>query len=182
MRSVRNQIGAPLLGPLQRGRDRPAPPCLAHLRRAGEPHPTRVALEGEAGPCAASEIRSELLYWVPCNEDEIDPHRHVSLIYDGRESLTQRVWRLKGKQAHAQRPKSRLLRVVSNVVVERVTGDEIEVSSAFVLGDVRNAVQTVYFGRTAHTLTRRDGVLRMKRKKVMLLNNDAPLGNLTFLL
>jgi len=124
----------------------------------------------------------ELLYWVPCNEDEIDPHRHVSLIYDGRESLTQRVWRLKGKQAHAQRPKSRLLRVVSNVVVERVTGDEIEVSSAFVLGDVRNAVQTVYFGRTAHTLTRRDGVLRMKRKKVMLLNNDAPLGNLTFLL
>src|SRR5579875_307360 len=100
----------------------------------------------------------ELLYWVPCNEDEIDPSRHVSLIYDGRESLTQRVWRLKGKQAHAQRPKSRLL------------------------GDVRNAVQTVYFGRTAHTLTRRDGVLRMKRKKVMLLNNDAPLGNLTFLL
>jgi 3-phenylpropionate/cinnamic acid dioxygenase small subunit len=124
----------------------------------------------------------ELVYWVPCNEDDFDPGKHVSLIYDGRESLTERVWRLKGKQAHAQRPKSKLLRTVSNVVVEEVAGDEISVSSAFVLGEVRNAVQTIYLGRNLHALVRRGGGLRMRRKKVMLLNNDAPLGNLTFLL
>lgn len=124
----------------------------------------------------------DLVYWVPCNEDEINPGRHVSLIYDGRESLTERIWRLKGKQAHAQRPKSKLQRVVSNVVLERDEGGEVVVSSAFVLGEVRNAVQTVYLGRNVHTLSRRDGALRMKQKKVMLLNNDAPIGNLTFLL
>lgn len=124
----------------------------------------------------------ELVYWVPCNEDDFDPGRHVSLIYDGRESLTERLWRLKGKQAHAQRPKSKLVRTVSNVAVEESDGNTIVVSSAFVLGELRNGAQTIYLGRNLHTLVRRDRSLRLKQKKVMLLNNDASLGNLTFLL
>lgn len=124
----------------------------------------------------------ELVYWIPCNEDDFDPGRHVSLIYDGRDGLTERLWRLKGKQAHAQRPKSKLLRTVSNIVIEQDDGGTLVVSSAFVLGEVRNGVQSIYLGRNLHTLVRRGEALRMKQKKVMLLNNDAPLGNLTFLL
>jgi 3-phenylpropionate/cinnamic acid dioxygenase small subunit len=123
----------------------------------------------------------DLVYWVPSNEDEFDPRRHVSMIYDNRVSLSERIWRLKGKQAHAQRPKSKLVRTVSNITLERAD-EEIVVSSVFVLGEVRNAAQTMYLGRTIHTLTRHDGALRMKQKRVMLLNNDAPIGNLTFLL
>ena len=34
------------------------------------------------------------LYWVPCNDDDIDPARHVSIIYDDRARIQQRVERL----------------------------------------------------------------------------------------
>src|SRR5581483_7317320 len=57
----------------------------------------------------------EALYWVPCNADQIDPERQVSLIYEHREQIEDRLFRLKGRHAHAQRPKSRLMRVVSNI-------------------------------------------------------------------
>ena len=34
------------------------------------------------------------VYWVPCNDDDIDPKRHVSIIYDDRERLEQGIDRL----------------------------------------------------------------------------------------
>jgi len=37
---------------------------------------------------------SDTLYWVPCNDDDIDPRRQVSIIYDDHDRLVQRVERL----------------------------------------------------------------------------------------
>ena len=34
---------------------------------------------------------SDTLYWVPCNDDDIDPRRHVSINYDDHDRLLQRV-------------------------------------------------------------------------------------------
>ncbi len=50
----------------------------------------------------------EALYWVPCNEDDTDPERQVSIIYDDRGRLGERVARLKSGAAWAQEPKSRM--------------------------------------------------------------------------
>ena len=33
---------------------------------------------------------SDTLYWVPCNDDDIDPRRQVSIIYDDHDRLMQR--------------------------------------------------------------------------------------------
>jgi 3-phenylpropionate/cinnamic acid dioxygenase small subunit len=110
----------------------------------------------------------QLRYWVPCNQYEINPSREVSLIFDDRERLEDRLARLKGRHAHAQRPRSRLMRVISNVEVESGGDETLKASSQFVLGEVRLDRQVVLFGRSFHTI-------------VHLLNNDTPMGNVTFL-
>ena len=125
----------------------------------------------------------DLLYWVPCNQDEVDPRRQISLIYDDRPALEERLYRLGTRYAHSQRPESALSRVVSNIVYD---GYEPErggaVTSRFVIGEERRERQTVWMGRSRHVLVRQDGQLRMKEKKVWLINNDSPMGNLTFIL
>lgn len=124
----------------------------------------------------------DALYWVPANEDEFDPTRHVSIIYDDLEKIETRLFRLKGKRAHAQQPRSRLARVVSNIRLEPADKrDEIVATANFVLGDVRLNRQEIWMGRVRYLLRRVDGRLKMVQKKVMLLGNDMPVGNLTFI-
>jgi len=124
----------------------------------------------------------ELRYWVPCNADDIDPARQVSLIYDNRGQLEDRLYRLKGRHAHAQRPRSRLMRAISNVIVESADSEIVKARSQFVLGEVRLDRQIVWLGRSLHTLVRRGDNFMIREKTVLLLNNDAPMGNLTFLI
>ena len=121
------------------------------------------------------------LYWLPCNGDDIDPEREVSLIYENHEGIKERVMRLKSKFAHTQSPRTRLLRVVSSICLEHVTDSEICGSSVFVLGAARIAEQETWFGKTHHTLIRTDDGLKISRKKVFVLNNDMPMQNMTFL-
>jgi len=121
------------------------------------------------------------LYWVPCNADDTDPTKRISLIYDRREQIEQRIRRLEGRHAHAQDPRSRLTRVISNVRIHEASGAEVVAASNFVLGELRMDSQVMWFGRNLHTLTRHGDGFRMKQKKVMLLNNDSPMGNLQFL-
>jgi benzoate/toluate 1,2-dioxygenase beta subunit len=60
--------------------------------------------------------------------------------------------------------------------------EEMTVESSFVLVEVRRGDKNVYAGRTIHRL-RPDGAgLRIVSKKVVLVDNDQYLGNLTFLL
>jgi 3-phenylpropionate/cinnamic acid dioxygenase small subunit len=122
------------------------------------------------------------IYWVPCNTEDASPERSVSLIYENRRQIEDRIFRLKGRHAHAQSPRSRLLRVVSNVVIESVSERLWTVQSNFVLGEVRSDRQETLFGRNRHVLDVEDGNLLIREKKVFLVNNDVPMNNLTFLI
>jgi len=123
-------------------------------------------------------------YWVPSNDEDGDPRQTVSVIYDDRERLEERVFRLTNPGAHSQDPPSRMRRVVSNVEIEW-DGDsesDIRVHSAYVLVENRRAVQDVYAAKVEHLLAQSGGDLRIRTKKVVLTAIDDPLGNLTFLL
>lgn len=124
----------------------------------------------------------ECTYWVPCNDQGTDPSAKVSLIYAGRLQLEDRVWRLNGLHAHTQRPKSRLQRVVSNVELERVDDSEIVVHSAFTLCEVRKGESNLWFGRNTYVLLRAGDGFVIKSKKVVLVNDDVPMPNLTFII
>lgn len=126
---------------------------------------------------------SELLYWVPANSDDVDPGRKVSLIYDDRKRLEDRLFRLGTAFAHAQRPRSRLLRTVSNIdLLDYDSEHGGTVQSHFLIGELRRDEETWWIGRARHLLVRQDGHLRMKEKHVFLLRNGATVRNLTFVI
>jgi benzoate/toluate 1,2-dioxygenase beta subunit len=125
----------------------------------------------------------DALYWLPANLDDYDPHQHISIIYDDRERLQDRVDRLKSGAAWAQEPRSRVRRVVSNIEIDPpAENGEITASSNFVLGDLRRGMQIVYFARQIHRLRPSPEGLRLAYKKVMLLNNNEPIHNLSFII
>lgn len=125
----------------------------------------------------------EALYWVPCNADDIDPVQSISIYYDDRVRLEERLTRLKSGAAHAQEPKSRLLRLISNVEIgEEAANGDITVYANFHLTELRRSRQRLLAGRTIHQLRPANGSFKIVLKKVMLLNNDEVIDNLTFLI
>lgn len=126
-------------------------------------------------------VRDDARYWLPCNHEDVDPASQVSLVYEDFNGIEERILRLKSKFAHTQSPKARLLRVVSNVFLESVTENEMVGTSTFSLGSVRIDHEASWFGRSRHQLVRVDGQWKIKHKKVFMLNNDAPMSNMTFL-
>jgi 3-phenylpropionate/cinnamic acid dioxygenase small subunit len=122
------------------------------------------------------------LYWVPSNRDEIDPRREISLIYDDWVRLQLRIARLKSGFAHAQEPKSRMRRLISNIEIEESVDAEIVAHSNFMLAELRRGKQDLFAGRSTHRLLPENGSFKMVSKKVLLINNDEPIDNLTFLI
>lgn len=123
----------------------------------------------------------DALYWAPCNRYDIDPNTEVSLIYDDKARMNDRVWRLRSGLAYSQEPPSRLRHMLSNVEILASDGDTVSVSSNFAIFEVRKSVQKAFAGRVEHRLRREDGGWKIAFKKVELLNNDDPIDNLTFL-
>jgi benzoate/toluate 1,2-dioxygenase beta subunit len=124
----------------------------------------------------------DAVYWVPCNEDDIDPATQVSIIYDDRTGIATRVSRLTSGLAHMHDPKPRMTRVISNVLVLDENDQELTVLSNFVLIELRRHIQNIWAGRTTHRLRRDGGEPRIAYKKVCLFNNDEELPNLSFLI
>ncbi len=124
----------------------------------------------------------DAVYWVPSNNDELDPMESVSIIYDDRRRISDRIDRLKSGMAYAQKPPSRMRRVVSNLEVEEGENDEVTVYSNFVLTEIRRGVRNIWSGRTVHRLRMEKGDLKMGFKKVLLLENDAEIPSLVFLI
>lgn len=130
------------------------------------------------------------LYWLPI--DDSDPtERNTSLIYDGDVRRRERVYRLTSTPLPSQNPPSRTVHVVSNVQVEEsggVTG--VRVRSTQVVFELRTGdhtqrglgTQNVFAGHCTHDLVDVEGQWRIALKKLVLLNRDAAVPNLTFML
>jgi 3-phenylpropionate/cinnamic acid dioxygenase small subunit len=124
----------------------------------------------------------DTLYWVPCNSDDIDPRRQVSLIYDDRVRLVQRVERLMSGSVLAQQPLPRMRRVVSNIEVDVPDGTDIAVASNFILATARAGRQELWAGRALHRLRLQGESVKIVTKKVLLNNSDQEIPLLQFLI
>lgn len=124
----------------------------------------------------------DAIYWVPCNEDDYDPTRHVSIIYDDHDRLQERVFRLNSEAAHSQDPPSRLCRIVANEQVSLNCDNQVQVRANMILVEVRSGEKNVYGARLEYTLAFDGDALKIRKRKVILLDNNEPLGNLTFIL
>ena len=123
----------------------------------------------------------DALYWAPCNEEDVDPARELSLIYERRSGIEDRLFRLKGRHAHAQSPKSRLVRVLSNIRIEAADDKEVRVASCFILGEVRLNRQAIILGRVTHRLVPEGDSFLIREKKIFLIENDTAMSNVTYL-
>jgi 3-phenylpropionate/cinnamic acid dioxygenase small subunit len=128
----------------------------------------------------------EATYWIPATAGgDSDPTRQLSHLYDNRARIATRVKMLKSGLRYSQSPISPMRRVVSNLEVEKTENGELIVGSNFML--IELAIQAnhelhIWAGRTVHKLRWVEGELQMFFKKVMLVNAEEPLPNLTFLI
>jgi benzoate/toluate 1,2-dioxygenase beta subunit len=123
----------------------------------------------------------QVTYWVPCNGDDLDPRVNVSIIYDTRTQLRNRITRLR-ETLWLREQAPRLRRVVSNVEVEDETAAEVTVSSNFILAQLHRHERYLWAGTSIHRLVPAGENFRIRSKKVVLLNNDEPMPNLMFLI
>lgn len=124
----------------------------------------------------------DILYWVPAGSDDVDPKKQLSIVYDNRSAIDDRVFRFKSKAAHALRPPPRMRRIIGNVVIESQSEASVKVRANMILAEVRRGTQDVLNGRVIYDLVRENGELRMVGKKVLLINNNEYIDNLSFLM
>lgn len=124
----------------------------------------------------------DAIYWVPCGGNDTNPMRDVSIIYDDRKRIGERVQRVTSGQAHSQDPPSVTRRIVGNVETLTQQAHLLTVTSNFMLAEFRHDKQLVYAGRYEHEIDTQGDRWRIRRKKVELVNNAQPLGNVSFFL
>jgi 3-phenylpropionate/cinnamic acid dioxygenase small subunit len=125
----------------------------------------------------------DALYWVPCNQDDIDPRSHVSIIYDDRERLEQRVERLLSGSVLAVEPRPRMRRIISNIEMIENDDGTIAVEANFIVGLARSAgQQQLWIGRSQYQLLSISNGYKISRKKVLLINSDQEIPLLQFLI
>ena len=122
----------------------------------------------------------DALYWIP-QGDEADPVHRVSIAYDDRRRLHERVLRLGSGFAYAQDPPSRTCHLVGNVRVHEADG-ELDVASSLIVAEVRRNAQNIFAGHVEHRLLPDGDGYRIRRKVIRLVNSDVPLGNVSFLI
>lgn len=117
-------------------------------------------------------------YWVPSEPDQRSPYDTVSLMYDDRRLLETRVRRLASPRIYSQEPRSRTSRIVTNVTVEETGLDFALVRSKFIVLEFRRNEQRLFGGTCFHRLVVHENQMRIRLKRVDLINCDAPLDGL----
>lgn len=113
-------------------------------------------------------------YWVPASPTQTDPYDHVSLFFENKALMRMRAERLQHPRAHGIAAPIRTSRVLGNVLIHGVDGGDIVVRSRFHLNEVQDGRQRVFAGLYVHRLaTTKDG-LRIRVKRVDLVNADSP--------
>lgn len=124
------------------------------------------------------------LYWMPLEYNQQDENLVTSLLHEDFFMIKLRVERFKGERTFSQKPKTRCHHVIQRPFVDRLdagTG-ECVTHTAFHYVETRLDDQTLLAANARHHLVMVDGKLKMKRKRVDLLNCDAAFGNIQMFL
>lgn len=127
------------------------------------------------GPAATYEIPSL---------DDVDGDTQSSqfFIADDMDLLAARVKRLQSKQAHAENPRSRTHRLISNIMVIDVGDSEIELRAAFLIHRLRDQRVDPYLGHYQHRLAvGPDSLKFVRRRAVLPYERLTPASRLSFI-
>lgn len=128
-------------------------------------------------------LAGDATYRVPSNDrPHSDPKSALFMIADDIRRIRARVTRLNDPHAHAEWPRSRTRRAISNV---RIVGrDPLRVEANFIIHRFRaNDDVRQYVGQYRYTLEKRDGRLKIKAREAILDAMElASLGTVSFIL
>jgi 3-phenylpropionate/cinnamic acid dioxygenase small subunit len=119
-------------------------------------------------------------YWMPLEWQQTDPVLQPSLMYEDLLLLKVRVERLSGERTFSQKPKSRchhLLETPRIIAFDEASGTATTRTS-YLYTETRGDVLERYSGWATHELVNADGALKIKLKRIDLINFDAPFGNI----
>jgi 3-phenylpropionate/cinnamic acid dioxygenase small subunit len=123
-------------------------------------------------------------YWMPLEHGQTDRQLTASLMDEDLFLLRLRVERLKGARTYSQKPKSRCHHVLQQPQVDRFDpeANRYVVWTAMHYVEARLDRQDLYAAWTTHELTPIDGALRIRMKRVDLVNCDAAFGSIQLFL
>jgi 3-phenylpropionate/cinnamic acid dioxygenase small subunit len=129
------------------------------------------------------------IYWLPM-QDNADPALAPSVLYDDAHTRSMRVHQLVHKPHYSQRPPSRTVHAISNVVVRPSQAGEALVKCNVMVTEMREGnyqqlglgEQRVFSGHCEYRLRAMEGRPGIALKKLLLVNRDVPISNLSFIL
>ena len=130
-------------------------------------------------------LTDDACYYVPPNDQLEGDHRStLFLVADDRERIRQRVIRINDPNCHAESPKSRTRRMISNVRIVAAEGDLITVGANFVCYRFRRYERIrEYVGAYRHVLRRAGDSFKIKERRVLIDAHElGTLGSVSFIL
>lgn len=123
-------------------------------------------------------------YWVPAVHGQTDPKLQNSLAYEDKLLLRLRIERLKSPLAYSQKPASRSLHVLQEPDIEKANADAGEwlTRTAFIYTETKADESQRYAATAWHTLVWAQDRLRIRLKRVDILNCDAMLPSIQLFL
>lgn len=125
----------------------------------------------------------ECIYWVPGTPGGGDPRREIAISFDDRRRMEDRIYRLRTGYAWSQAPKSRTVRITSNVEVF-ATGENAArmVRSNFLISEFRVDGTRFLSGWCGHRFVRIADRWQIQVRQVNLIDCDRNLRNPSIIL
>src|ERR1700726_1044425 len=120
----------------------------------------------------------ECIYWVPGTPHAGDPRREITISFDDRRRMEDRIYRLRTGYAWSQAPKSRTVRMISNVEVFAAGQSAIRmVRSNYLVGEFRVDGTRFLSGWCGHRFVRAGETWQIRVRQVNLIDCDQNLRN-----
>jgi benzoate/toluate 1,2-dioxygenase beta subunit len=125
----------------------------------------------------------ECIYWVPSTPNAGDPRREISVMFDDRRRLEDRIYRFRTGYAWSQAPASRTVRLVSNVEVFATARDDCRMlRSNFLISEFWGDETRVLTGWAGHRVVRDGQGWKIQAKQVNLIDCDQSIRNPSIIL
>lgn len=125
----------------------------------------------------------ECIYWVPSTPQAGDPRREISVMFDDRRRLEDRVYRLRTGFAWSQAPTSRTVRLITNVEVFATARDDARMlRSNFLISEFWGDETRILTGWAGHHVVRDGADWKIRAKQVNLIDCDQCIRNPSIIL
>ncbi len=126
---------------------------------------------------------AECIYWVPGTPEAGDPRREITVTFDDRRRLEDRIFRLRTGYAWSQAPASRTVRLITNVEVFTTGAPTVHMlRSNFLISEFWGDETRILTGWAGHKLVDAEGGWLIAAKQVNLIDCDQSLRNPSIIL